>query len=194
MVGTGDAEQFDGLDLRGVAHVRAGAQVEEFAVAIKADGLAVRDVGKAPQLVGSLSKLPDVVRGFLARALEAFKLLVLFHNFFHLRLDAFQIFGRELVLAVKVVIKPRVRRRPDVKLRLREQAQDGSRKNVRGGMADLLKWCHHGIAKRFTKNPPSPAGNANPTCAHAPVFATDMRLRGWARACSPSNWARSSAV
>ena len=54
MVGAGDREQLEGLELRGVAHVGAGAQVDELAVLVERDLLALGDVGEAAELVALL--------------------------------------------------------------------------------------------------------------------------------------------
>ena len=47
VVGAGDREQLERLQLRGVAHVGAGAQVHELAVLVERDLLPLGDVGQA---------------------------------------------------------------------------------------------------------------------------------------------------
>jgi len=142
VVGAGDVEQLERLDLRGVAHVRAGAEVDELAVLVEGDGLARRDVAEAADLVGVLAALAEQFLGLLAGALEALELLVLLGDAAHLFLDLHEVLGRERMVEVEVVVEAVVRGRPDVELRLREQAEHGRAEHVGGGVADLLEGSH----------------------------------------------------
>ena len=142
MVGPGDVQELERLDLRGVADVGTRAEIDEFAVLIEGDGLASRDVAEAADLVSVLAALADQFLGFLAGALEAFELLVLLGDAAHLFLDLHQVFGREGVVEVEVVIEAVLGGRPDVQLGLGEQAEHGGAQHVGGGVTDLLEGSH----------------------------------------------------
>ena len=142
VVGAGDVQQFEGLHLRGVADVGAGAEVDEFAVLIKRDGLAGGDVAETADLVGVLAAFADQLLGFLAGALEALELLVLLGDAAHLLLDLHEVLGRESVVEVEVVVEAVVGGRSDVQLGLGEQAEHGGAQHVGGGVTDLLKGRH----------------------------------------------------
>src|SRR5690606_35809540 len=66
VVGAGDGEELEGLDLLGVADVRARAEVEELAVAVERDRLAFGDVREAAELVAVLADLGQHARCLLA--------------------------------------------------------------------------------------------------------------------------------
>ena len=56
VIGPGDREQLEGLDLLRIADVRAGAKVGELAVLVEGDRLALGDVRKAADLVALLAR------------------------------------------------------------------------------------------------------------------------------------------
>ena len=87
VVGAGDVEEFERLDLRRVTDVGTGAEVDELAVLIKGDGLAGGDVAEAADLVGILAAFANQLFGFLAGALEALEFLILLGDAAHLFLD-----------------------------------------------------------------------------------------------------------
>jgi hypothetical protein len=145
VVGAGDREQLEGLDLGGVAHVRAGAQVHELAVLVERDLLALGDVRQAAELVALLAAGPDDLGGLLAGDLPPQERLVLVGDLLHLGLDLHQVLGRQLVVEVDVVVEARVRGRADVELGLGENPQEGRRKDVRGRVAEFFEGSHgHG--------------------------------------------------
>ena len=82
VVGAGDGEQLEGLDLLRVADVGAGAQVDELAVLVERDLLALGNVGEPAELVALLADLLDDLRGLLAGDLPADEGLVLVDTFF----------------------------------------------------------------------------------------------------------------
>ena len=64
VVGARDVQQFEGLDLRRIADVRAGTEVDELTVLIKGNRLAGGDVAEAANLVGNLTALAKEFVGF----------------------------------------------------------------------------------------------------------------------------------
>ena len=118
--------------------MRTGAEVEEFAVAVKAHLLVFRNVVEATQLVTLLAHRLDFFNGLFAAALDAFKFLVFFDYFFHLALKGFQVGGIELLIEVDVVIETVLGRRTDIKLGLGMQAQDSGGQHVRSRVANFL--------------------------------------------------------
>jgi len=131
MVGARDGEQLEGLQLGGVAHVGAGAEVHELAVLVEGDFFALGNVGEAAQLVALLAALLDDGDGLFAGDFLADKGLVLVGDLLHLGLDLQQVVGGEFVVEVDVIVEPGVGRRADVELRLGKEAEDGGRKDVR---------------------------------------------------------------
>ena len=111
---------------------------------------------RRPELVFVLAGALDDFFRLLARDLEALELLVLAGDAAHLLLDFLQILGRKLVVEVEVVVKPRVGRRPDVELRLREEPPHGRAQHVRGRVPQFLQRGHllHGKRRRYRVPPP----------------------------------------
>jgi hypothetical protein len=145
VIGAGDGEELEGLQLRGVAHVRAGAEVHELAVLVEGDFLALGDVGEAAELVALLAALRDDGDGLLAGDFLAQEGLVLVGDLLHLGLELHEVVGGQFVLQIDVVVEPGVGRRTDVELRLGKEAKDGGREDVRAGVAEFFERCHrHG--------------------------------------------------
>ena len=142
VIGAGDVQELERLDLRRVADVGAGTEVDELAVLIKGNGLAGGDVAEATDLVGVLAALTNQLLGFLAGALEALKLLVLLGDAAHLFFDLHEVLSREGMVEVEVVVEPVVGRRPDIELGLRKQAEHGGTQHMGGGVTDLLEGSH----------------------------------------------------
>jgi hypothetical protein len=145
VIGAGDGEELEGLQLGRVADVRAGTEVSELAVGVEGDFLALRDVGEAAELVALLAAGLDDLDGLLARDLLAVKALVLVGDLLHLGLELGEILGGQLVVEVDVVVEAGVRRRPDVEFGVRKQTEDGGRQHVRGRVAEFFERSHrHG--------------------------------------------------
>ena len=79
-------EQLDRADLLQVAHVRPAAEVEELAVVVDRDRLAVGDVLEALDLE-ALAALAEEPRGLFARHLDALERAPLGEDLAHLRFD-----------------------------------------------------------------------------------------------------------
>ena len=143
MIRSRDGEQLHGFDLRGVAHVRSRAKVEKFAVAVERDFFAFGNIGKAAGFkFAERRRFRNQFFGFFAGNFEAFELLVFFSDFFHLRLDFFEVFRREFVFKIEIVVKPVVRSGSDVEFSVREKTKNGGRKHVRRAVAEFLNGCH----------------------------------------------------
>src|SRR5438309_5428365 len=63
MIRAGDGEEFESFQLRRVANVRASAEVDELAVLIKGNFLALGNVGEAAELVTFLADFLDDLDG-----------------------------------------------------------------------------------------------------------------------------------
>src|SRR5207245_676246 len=86
-----------------------------------------------------LKKLPGLLAG-LDRFLED---LIFLHHFFHFLLDFREIFRRETMAGqIEVVIEALIRRRADIELGVRPEAQDGRRHDVCAGVSKTLQVIH----------------------------------------------------
>ena len=83
-----------------------GTQIHELAVLVERNRFASGDVRQTAQLVARLSAFTQQLFGLFARALEAFKLLVLFRNLPHLLFNFEKIIGRKGMRQVEIVIEP----------------------------------------------------------------------------------------
>src|ERR1017187_396495 len=114
VVGAGDREQLERLQLRAVANVRAGAKVGKLAVLVERDLLPLGYVGKAAELVALLAAGLDDFGGLLPGDLLAQERLVLVGDLLHLGLEPHEVLGGQLVVEIDVVVEPRVGRGADV--------------------------------------------------------------------------------
>ena len=138
-VSAGQAEHLECLHPARRGHMRPAAEIDEVAVAIKRDHLAglgeALDEVRLHEVV-ALSKGPQ---SLLARLILANELLVARHHFGHLRLDRFEVIGRERSRAIEVVKESRVRRRAVTQLGLRKKLQHRSRHHMRRRMPHHLE-------------------------------------------------------
>jgi hypothetical protein len=74
--------------------------------------------------------------------------LVLVGDLFHLRLELGEILGGQLVLKIDVVVEAGVRRRADVELGIRKDAQQGRRQHVRARVPKFVERSHRHDGKR----------------------------------------------
>ena len=96
------------------------AEIFKLTVFIKGDRLLDGNVRQHVELVG-LSQRGDARLRFLACHLYPLKTLVLLDDLFHLLLDLFQVFRRERLFGVKVVVKSCRGRRSHPQFRLGKQ-------------------------------------------------------------------------
>ena len=122
--------------------MRAGAEVDELAVPVEGDGLALGHVRQATELEGDLAALTEQLLGLGPGALETLELLVLLGDAPHLLLDLDQVLGGEVMRQVEVVIETLVGGRADVQLRLWEEPEDGGAQHMGGGVTELLEGSH----------------------------------------------------
>ena len=120
----------------------ARAQVDELAVLVERDLLALGNVGQPAELVALLAARPDDLRRLPARDLLPHKRLVLVGDLLHLGLDPHQVLGGELVLEIDVVVEPGVGRGTDVQLRIGIDAKERRRQDVRRRVAEFFEGGH----------------------------------------------------
>ena len=141
----GDGEELEGFQLGGIAHVRAGAEVHEFAVLVEGNFLVGRDVGKAAEFVALLAAGDNESGSFLAGEFFAVKRLVFAGDFLHLGLDLDQIIGGKFMIEVEVVIEAGVGGRTDIEFGVGKKTEDSRREDVRGRVAEFFERGHgHG--------------------------------------------------
>ena len=134
-VGAGDARQLDGvaLDAAGGVQMRAGAEVNEFALAVEGDNGVFRQVVDELDLVRLIALLHELQR-FVAGELKALETQLFLADLAHLGLKLLEHLGRERLGAVKIVIETVLDGRADGQLHLGVQALHGLGENVAGGV------------------------------------------------------------
>ncbi len=130
VVGRGDTEEFEGLDVSGAGHMRSGAEVDEFTVPIKRNLFSLGDVSHSLDLEG-LARLPKKLDGFLTSFHRALEDLILLGDSFHFSLDPLKVLRRKpMIRQVEVVIEALLGRRTDVEAGLGPDPEDGRRQHV----------------------------------------------------------------
>ena len=133
--------------------MRAGAEIDEIAVAIERDRFAFGNVLDDIELelarLGSRTKGAKFatfrhVQGFVARDFDALERMVRLDLLLHLRLDLLEILGRDAVRQLDVVIETVLDRRSGGELRFRPDLQNGGGQDVRRGMAQPFDVGHLG--------------------------------------------------
>ena len=134
-VGAGDARELDGvaLDAAGGVQMRAGAEVDEFALTIEGDDGVLRQVVDELDLVRLIALLHELQR-FLARELKTLETQLFLADLAHLGLELLEHLGREWLGAVKIVIETVLDGRTDGQFHLGVQALHGLGENVAGGV------------------------------------------------------------
>jgi hypothetical protein len=131
VVGAGDGEELERLQLRRVAHVRAGAEVDELAVLVERNFLALGDVGEAAELVALLAAFDWMIATASSRETSLRRNGWFSSRSSSSRPRASRGRRRELVLEVDVVVEAGVRRRTDVEFGVGKDAEEGGRQHVR---------------------------------------------------------------
>ena len=134
-VGAGHVEQLDGGDLPGAVHVRPLAKVGELAVAVDAQG---RFVGKIVDDLLLVGLGVEHRLGRIAAQFFADKRRVGTNRVHHQRFNAFQIFRRERLRHVEIVVETVGSGRADAEFSAREQLQHGVGHHVGGRMAHTM--------------------------------------------------------
>ena len=151
VVGAGDVGELEGTDVARAHDVRAGAEIGEFAVAIEGNFLALGNVlndvefelrGGRSRTKGTKDTKVRHFQGFVSGDSDALEGVIRLRFLFHLGFDLREVLGRDAVRQFEIVIEAILDRRPGGKLRLRPDAQDRGRHDVRGGMAQPLEVGH----------------------------------------------------
>ena len=115
--------------------MRAAAEVNECAVAIKADLGAGRGELRDEVRLHEVAVFFELGKGFFAGLVFADERLVARDDLGHFGFDGGEVFWREGLLAVEVVEKSGVGGGAVAELGLREELEDGCGQHVRGGVA-----------------------------------------------------------
>ena len=151
IVSAGDAGELECADVACAFYVRAGAKIDEVATTIERNFFVGRNVFddvdlKLARLIaiaqpGEPAFLSQVER-FITRNFRFLERMVRLDLLFHLLLNSREIFGRDSVRQVDVVIKPVLDGRSGGKLRLGPQSQDGRRHDVGAGVPKPFQLAH----------------------------------------------------
>ena len=137
-VRAGDRKQLERSDSPGRRHMRAAAEVDEFALPIERNG---RFVGQAAFEVFDFERLAQIaakLNGLLAIHLDPLERLVFGDDFGHFRLDFREIGLGERVFHLKIVIKPVGNRRAKRQLHTVKQPHDRPSHEMGTGMPQKL--------------------------------------------------------
>ena len=113
--------------------MRAGAEVNEFALAVEGDNGVLRQVVDELDLVRLIALLHELQR-FGAREFKAFETQLFLADLAHLGLELLEHLRRERLGAVKIVIETVLDGRADGQLHLGVQALHSLGENVAGGV------------------------------------------------------------
>ena len=133
-VGPGEAHDFEMADFRGGGDVRAAAQVFEIALAVKRDDVA----GGAVDVVGLVNVARVLLQGRGAGQFMALEFAVGLDDALHLFFNLREVFRRQRLGAIDVVIKAVVQRRAVGELGAGPQAGNRFRHHVAGGVTHQL--------------------------------------------------------
>ena len=123
------------LDGAGGKHVRAGAEVDELALAVEADDRVIGQLVDQLHLVG-LVALGHERDGLLPGQLKALDAQIFLDDLLHLALERGQHVGREGDLGVEVVVEAAVDSRADGQLGRGVEALDGLCEDMRSGVVE----------------------------------------------------------
>ena len=137
-VGTGNAHQFEGFHTAGGRAVRTGAQVGEIALGIGTDHSIFRQVFDQFHLVGLISSL-EFGQSLCPGQFLADQRIVGFDDLVHFFFNGPQIFRREHVVAVQVIVKAFFNGRSDGKFGAGEQVLDSLGHHMGSRMADGMQ-------------------------------------------------------
>ncbi len=151
VVGAGDMGELERADIARAHDVRPGAEIDEIAVGIERDflalGNAIEDIELEPARHRAVRKRGETARfaqlhRLVARNRRADKGLVRLHHRLHLGLDPLKVGRRNPVRQIDVVIKAGLHRRTGGELGLGPDFQQGGRQHMGGGMANAFEVGH----------------------------------------------------
>ena len=134
-VSAGDTRELDGvaLDTAGGVQMRAGAEVDKLALAVKGDDGILRQIVDELDLIRLVALLHELQR-FLARELKTLETQLFLADLAHLGLELFKYLGRKRLGTVKIIIEAVLDGRANGQLHLGVQALHGLGENVAGGV------------------------------------------------------------
>ena len=134
-VSTGDGQELERLDGRGVRHVGSAAQVHPVALAVAGDHLSFRQFVQDFQLV-VFAHFPEHVQALFPGNFFPADVQLLPGNLLHFPFDLFQVFRGKRLIPVKVIVEPVFNHRSDRNLGFGIQVLDSMRHQVGTGMAN----------------------------------------------------------
>ena len=138
-IGAGDLHELEGVaDLSGRGHVRTAAEIEPVALLVDLDLLVFRD-GVDQLDLEAFAHVGKHALGVLARPHFLGKRFVARDDLAHLLLDGGEVFGRERLVAEKVVIEAVLDHRPDGHLCAGPKRLHGFRQHMRRIVADQFE-------------------------------------------------------
>ncbi len=155
----GDVHQFHRADLARRVRVAAAAEIGKLADRVQRDRLALGDFASDLYLIRIVCKPLD---GLFARYSLTGHLVIRLDDLVHALLEAFEIFRRERLLPVEIIVEAVFDCRADGRLGVRKQILNGIGQHVCGGMAQfgkgraVLGRCH-GPALLARSGPASPS-------------------------------------
>ena len=147
-VGARDAHQFERFDLAGRNDVRARAKVGKFALRVEGNGFVRRQIADQFFFI-NFSLGFEMFHRRVAFHHFAHEFVVFLHDLFHFFFDRGEIFRREHMLGVHVVVKAVINRRSDREFRIRPQTQNRLRHNMRRRMTDRVQAFGARAVKKF---------------------------------------------
>ena len=148
-----DVGKLERADVARAHDVRPGAEIDEIAVGVERDflalGNAVEDIKfelarrRPVRKRGEPTRVAEFDR-LIARNGGADKGLVRFRDGFHLGLNALEVGGADPVRQIDIVIEAGFHRRPRRELRLGPDFQQSGGEHMRGGMANAFEVGHLG--------------------------------------------------
>ena len=153
VVGAGDVGELERADVAGAHDVGPGAEVDEVAVGVEGNFLALGDAVEDIELelagrgaVGKRGETPGVAEldRFVTRDGGANEGLVGLDDSFHLGLDTLEVGGANAVREIDVVVEAAFDGRTGGKLRLGPELEQGGGQHVRSGVPDAFEIGHLG--------------------------------------------------
>ena len=112
-VRAGDAQKFKRFDLSGVRNVRAAAEIDEFALSVKAEFTVLGQAGFDVFALEFLLEVAAELQSLFAVHVEAFERLGFFDDLLHLSFDLREVFLADRSFQIEVVVKACAGRRAE---------------------------------------------------------------------------------
>src|SRR5579871_4068666 len=138
-VSAGNAQEFESADLAGMRNVWPAAEVNEFALTIKAEGRILLQVIIDVFNLVSLAQVLAESSGFRSGPFKAFERLCLGDDACHFFFDAREVGFGERRIRIDVIVKSIFNRRPERQLYARKEPQNGTGHDMRAAMAEDIQ-------------------------------------------------------